>query len=223
MTNINRKNPRAPAMTVLAMAAALALPATVVAADPYGKPDESWISLNGKVKSVSPDRFALDYGEGSIMVEMDDGDRDADAYQLLPGDKVAVTGRIDDDLFESRTIEASSVHVKNLNTTFYSSAVDEEAAWMVYYPTVTMDAAYNVVGTVSKVDEDGETFVVDTGPRMLRVDVGDLGYNPLDDDGYQKVEVGDRVSVTGDIDYDLFEGRELEASSIIGLGQRGSS
>lgn len=46
------------------------------------------------------------YGNGSITVEMDDGDRDADAYSLDEGDNVTVYGMIDDDLFESATIEA---------------------------------------------------------------------------------------------------------------------
>jgi hypothetical protein len=45
-----------------------------------------------------------------------------------------------------------------------------------------------------------------------------MPYNPLDDEGYQKVDVGDRVSVTGTMDYDLFEGRELVADSLVILG-----
>ena len=69
---------------------------------PYTQPDDSWISL-------------------SVTVEMDDGDRDADAYKLLPGDKVNVVGKIDDNLFELISIEASSVYVEKLGTTFYAS------------------------------------------------------------------------------------------------------
>ena len=38
---------------------------------------------------------------------MDDGDRDADAYKLLPGDEVNVIGKVDDDLFQTTTIDAS--------------------------------------------------------------------------------------------------------------------
>ena len=72
--------------------------------DPYELANNTWISLSGTVHAVSPDTFELDYGEGNITVEMDDGDRDADAYKLLHGDKVTVNGLIDDDLFEMRTI-----------------------------------------------------------------------------------------------------------------------
>ena len=45
-------------------------------------------------------------------------------------------------------------------------------------------------------------------------------YNPLDDEGYQKIDVGDRVKVTGNIDNDLFEGKELMADSVIKLNRR---
>ena len=46
--------------------------------DPYAEPDSTWLSLSGTVESVDRDRFLLDYGSGHIIVEMDDGDRDAD-------------------------------------------------------------------------------------------------------------------------------------------------
>lgn len=85
----------------------LAFPA--MAEDPYAQPDDTWISISGSVEAVSADAFTLNYGEGVITVEMDDGDRDADAYKLIPGDKVTVSGMIDDDFYETTTIEASSV------------------------------------------------------------------------------------------------------------------
>ena len=50
------------------------------------------ISVTGTVESVEADAFELNlaedmpHGGALITVEMDDGDRDADAYKLLPGD-----------------------------------------------------------------------------------------------------------------------------------------
>ncbi len=41
-----------------------------------------------------------------------------------------------------------------------------------------------------------------------------LTYNPLDDEGFQKLDVGDRVNVQGSIDNDLFEVRVFEANYI---------
>ena len=61
---------------------------SALAQDPYLMSNNSWISISGTVKSVSADLFTLDYGDGLITVEMDDGDRDADAYKLIPGDEV---------------------------------------------------------------------------------------------------------------------------------------
>lgn len=189
------------------------------APNPYARPDDSWISVDGIVSSVGPDTFVLNYGAGMITVEMDDGDRDADAYNLLIGDKVRVTGVIDDDFLEMRTIEASSVYVENLGTYFYASAVDEEDTFVTYVAPVTVAAAV-VQGTVKEVSS--EEFVVDTGTREIRVEVDEMAVNPLDGDGYQRIRVGDRVSVAGRLDTDLLEGEtELVASSVVTLRANG--
>jgi uncharacterized protein YdeI (BOF family) len=185
--------------------------------NPFLMADDSWITISGTVESVSADSFTLDYGDGAVIVEMDDGDRDADAYKLMVGDKVTVSGEIDDDFYETTTIEASSVYVENLGTTFFASAVDEETTegWAVAV-TVPIPISQTIVyGTVTDVDE--HEFTVDSGLRELQVDVADMPYNPLDDEGYQKIRVGDRVKVSGDIDTDFFEGRELMADAVIKL------
>ncbi|MDZ7782331.1 MAG: hypothetical protein U5K56_05075 [Halioglobus sp.] len=68
----------------------------------------------------------LDYGQGNITVEMDDSDRDADGYKLIEGDRITVSGVVDDDFYESTKIEAASVYVEELGTHFYASSIDEE-------------------------------------------------------------------------------------------------
>lgn len=208
-------------MACSALALALTGATAVWAEDPMTKPDDSWISVSGTVESVTNDAFVLDYGEGLMTVEMDDGDRDADGYKLVRGDKVTVNGRIDDDLFEARTLEASSVYVENIDTYFYASAVDEEDIndVIVTVSTPVVISATTVQGRVTEVGSD--EFVVDTGLREVRVEVEEMAYNPLDEEGYQKIEVGDRVSVTGQIDDDLFEGRELVADSVVTLSSSG--
>ena len=198
------------AIVVLAVGLLVAVPA---AADenPYLQPDDTWISLSGTVEAVTADSFTLDYGEGIVTVEFDDGDRDADAYKLVAGDKVTVSGLIDDDFFETTT---SSVYVENLGTYFYASAVDEGDP-IVTVTTPIIVSGYTVQGTVTEVRD--EEFVLNTGLRSLTVEVEEMPYNPLDDEGYQKIEVGDRVSVSGTLDDDLFEGRELVADSVVTL------
>ncbi|HSM06917.1 MAG TPA: hypothetical protein VK858_19985 [Longimicrobiales bacterium] len=185
-----------------------------LAQDPYDQPDESWISIDGSVEEVMADAFTLNYGEGIITVEMDDGDRDADAYQLMRGDKVTVTGLVDDDFFQTTTIEAGSVYVEELGTYFYASSADEEDSFVTLAMPVS-DSRFVLQGTVTAVSDD--EFMLDTGARQITVELDELGYDPLDDEGYQTIEVGDRVTVTGEMDYDFLEGRELVASSITTL------
>ncbi|WPL18397.1 hypothetical protein Thiowin_03468 [Thiorhodovibrio winogradskyi] len=203
--------------TLSALALAVTGATATWAADPMTAPDDSWLSVSGTVEKVTADAFVLNYGDGLMTVEMDDGDRDADAYKLIHGDKVTVNGRIDDDLFEARTLEASSVYVENIGTTFYASAVDEEDIRdvIVTVSTPVVISAMTVQGIVTEVNS--EEFMVNTGLRQVRVDVGEMSYNPLDDEGYQKIEAGDRVSVTGHIDDGLFKGRELVADSVVTL------
>lgn len=182
-------------------------------------PDDGWISISGSVVDVERDEFELNYGDGEVTVRMDDGDRDADAYALLPGDKVRVIGRVDDDFMQSLTIDAHSVQVDKLDTTFYSSAadrsaMDEDAMWMTVTAPITMSETF-VNGTVKSVYD--EHFTVETGMATLRVDVNELPNNPLDDEGYLQIDVGDEVVVTGDMTSGFFEGRQLDADVVVEL------
>src|SRR6056297_2222247 len=188
--------------SLIFIAAGVILANPAMAKNPYAKPDDSWISISGTVESVTADSFILDYGDGVITVEMDDGDRDADGYKLLAGDKVTVNGLIDDDFYETTTIEASSVYVEKLGTTFFASAVDEED-YLVTVTTPIVVSATTVQGTVTAVDD--EEFTVATGLQATRVDVEEMAYNPLDMEGYQRIEVGDYVRVTGNMEKEFFE------------------
>lgn len=181
---------------------------------PYAAPDGSWISISGEVADVRRDEFDLDYGDGMVTVEMDDGDRDADAYKLLDGDKVRVLGRIDDDFLETTSIEASSVQLDKLGTTFYADPMDEETLSLVVTTPIAV-SEFTVQGTVIAVDDDD--FTLDTGMVSLTVDVEDLATNPLDDEGFLQIDVGDRVGVTGNMTSELFEGRQLDADVIVEL------
>jgi uncharacterized protein YdeI (BOF family) len=186
-------------------------------ADPMTKPDRSWISLTGDVVQSSIEQFRLDYGEGLITVEMDDWDWYDEANHIRAGDRVTVYGRIDDDLYERRTIEAGSVYVFDRNTYYYASDADEES--VVYNAgAIIPDGAWmSVRGTVEKID--GREFVLDTGSGTVRIDTVFMPYNPLDDVGFQAIEPGDRVLVTGNLDLDFFEKREIQADGIVTLSR----
>ncbi|GAB5498539.1 MAG: hypothetical protein PsegKO_08500 [Pseudohongiellaceae bacterium] len=182
--------------------------------NPYMRADDTWISISGTVDNVARDAFGLDYGNGMITVEMDDGDRDADAYALLAGDEVTVNGLVDDDFFETTTIEASSVYVDKLDTYFYASAVDEED-WTVWYNYPVDFGQVTIQGMVTEVN--GSDFVINDAGLAFEVGVDKMAYNPLDDEGYQKIEVGDVVRVTGSMDSSIFDDDALEASAIMTL------
>ncbi len=196
------------------IAAGLFLTNSAMAKNPYTKPDNSWISISGTVNSVNPDSFILDFGDGVIKVEMDDGDRDADGYKLMAGDKVTVNGMIDDDFYETTKIEASNVYVENLGTTFFASADDEED-YMVTVTTPIVVPSTTLQGTVTAVVDD--EFTMNTGLQSTIVDVEKMVYNPLDNEGYQRIEVGDYVRVIGTMEKDFFETRKLKAETIVEL------
>ncbi|GEM_PF-904536 len=181
---------------------------------PYGAPDDSWISISGTVGDVDRNEFELQYGDGSVTVEMADGDRDADAYKLLQGDKVRVMGRVDDDFLETTTIDAMSVQVDKLDTTFYADeATERRMNQGMTQPITTSETIVN--GRVITVGADD--FVIDTGMSNLTVDVDNLAADPLDDQGFLQIDTGDRVSVTGDMTPAFFERRQLDADVVVEL------
>lgn len=200
-------------LTLTAASLLLATPA-LAQEDPYTQPDDTWISVSGEVESVDPREFLLDYGDGVVTVEMDDFDLDADAFVLNVGDHVTVHGLVDDDFFETTSIEASSVYVEELGTYFYSSVVDEEDTFVTLTTPVVVSET-TVQGTVTSIT--GMEFTVDAGVRQFTVDTSELGINIFDDEGFLQVEVGDRVTVTGTMDEDFFGDRELEAEAVVNL------
>lgn len=91
---------------------------------------------------------------------------------------------------------------------------EEDIGYSIISPSVTDTV---VQGTITSVDVNGEQFTLDSGLQELTVEVDELTYNPLDDEGFQQLDVGDRVSVQGSIDHDFFEGRVFEANYVTTL------
>lgn len=220
MRNLNRPKFDKKQLTNAIVAAIAALGVSAAAqsqTDVKDKPDETWISLSGTVTSTTADSFRLDHGDGMITVEMDDWDNFGDAYPLMDGDRVTVYGAVDNDLFENTTIEAGSVYVEGLNTFFYANPADEEefGEWVVTTNVIPGDLVY--IGTVESVNEMTNTFTIDTGALELSVDTSGLSYDPLDNEGFQQIDVGDRVSVDAIIDADFIGDQDLLAESVVTL------
>ncbi len=174
--------------------------------------DGNWITLSGRIVGKGADRFILDYGPGRVTVEMDDWDWFKEGRQLLAGDEVTVTGRIDRDFFEQKKIEASSVYVKSLGTVFYANPQDEEdiVGTTVYVPSIP---GWTVAtGTVSGIE--GREFSVGAVGAEVRVDTAKMADNPLDSEGKFQVKAGDRVQVWGRLDIDPKERNEIMAEGV---------
>ena len=182
--------------------------------------DGSWVTITGEVAQVSPETFLLDYGDNTLVVEMDDWDFYGEATPLVAGERVTVSGKVDKGFYESRTLEAGSVYVDSRNTYYYADPADEEE-WVTYVssPVIvgTGDIADNIdlAGVVTSTD--GREFTVDTGAMEATVDTSAMAYNPMEDEGLQKIEKGDFVSVSGVIEESLFDERELVATTILSL------
>jgi len=211
-------NTRTFARNILAAAiAAACFSVSAYAQDSEKQPDDTWLSLTGTVTSTTADSFMLDYGEGMITVEMDDWDGFGEAWPLMDGDEVTVYGEVDQNLFTKTTVEAGSVYVDDLNTFFYASAADEEeyGEWALAIDAEPGELTY--IGTVESVTPLTNTFTIDTGSMELSVDTSGLLYDPLDGEGFQQIEVGDRVRVDAVVDADFIGDQDLMAESIVTL------
>lgn len=136
---------------------------------------------------------------------------------MIEGDEVIVNGLIDNDFFETVSIEASSVYVPKLNTHFYASARDEED----YPGWYSLDPDYGEViaqGTVTAVD--GNEFTINQDSESLTISTAYMEHNPLDNVGYHQIDVGDIVQVSGDLEFGFMNNAELEADSVITLVNR---
>ncbi len=199
----------------------LATPALVSAQEsPYLAPDDSWISLSGTVAESGEDSFILDYGHGSVVVEMENWDWYGEHGGIIENDRVTVYGEVDDDMFETATIEAESVYVENLGTYFYAEPADERAYDRIDIAPTTPVVVGDMVVTGTITDVDGREFTIDSGIQSITVDTVSLPYNPMDDKGFQQLDVGDAVTVSGYMEEDLFDRREVVAQSIVTLNEQ---
>lgn len=186
--------------------------------DPYLKADESWISISGTAVETRDNSFLLDYGQGTVIVEMHEWDWYAKDYRIIEGHRVTVYGEIDNDMFETTTIEASSVYDENRGTYFYASAADKESRgvydyWIDGKPVVLGETSVRGIVT----DVEGRNFNIDTEKRKLTVDTSEMAYNPVDKKGYQTIDRGDYVVVSGDLRGDFWDSRRLMADKVITL------
>jgi uncharacterized protein YdeI (BOF family) len=177
-----------------------------------------WISLTGTVEAVLANSFVLDYGDGDVTVDLDRFNWAVDK-SLLQDKQVTVTGRMDRNFYDDRSIEAGLVYVPSLNEYIYADPQDEDSD-----PSLRTNFALGLFAGAKEGDWlsfsgrvtgiEGDEILIDNGISTLRVDTSPIpdGLVP------PSVEVGDRVLVTGEMDAaDLFDKREVEANAITKL------
>lgn len=173
---------------------------------PQARADDSWVTLTGRVRSPTATGFMLDYGRGQIPVSMDSWSWYRSDYNQMAGNRVTVYGRIDDAAMQRRSIDAGSVYVENMNTFFYASPTDEQDIAAYAYNIIPVGySPTRVTGIVQNFDTTAKTIMVDQGAATVLVDLSQLPYDPLDDDGYQQIQEGDRVLVAGEMESGFFE------------------
>lgn len=182
---------------------------------PQGLTDNAWISLSGTVKSPTEQTFLLDYGASQIIVEVDDADGFAKAMALKEGSEVTVTGRVDKDVLETATIEASAVVEKVSGEHYFASPIDEEdlTTWFETSSAEAGDATMR--GVVKNVNAEEGEFVLDNGAFEVQVDTGKLASNPFSSETSNPIAEGDLVTVSGYTETDLFESREFQATTLV--------
>lgn len=181
------------------------------------KPDRSWVRLDGTVVRTADDSFELNFGDGVITVEMDDWKGSKEARSIHPNDNVIVYGRIDRDLHRRKAVEAAGVYDERLQTTFFASAADEEA--MGLWPQTNVELG-KIALSGRVVSIAGKLLELDTGASgKVTIDVSQLGYDPLDADGFQQIRVGNRIRVVGRLESAYFAANSLVAERITSLQQ----
>ena len=113
------------------------------------------------------------------------------------------------------SIEANSVYVQGLSSFFFASANDEEDPWRT--ATFVPSSEATIQGTVQSVKD--RELTLDTGEGSLTINTLTMSYNPVDKDGFQQIEKGDRISISGQMDPAFFGKREFNAQSITTLSE----
>lgn len=158
----------------------------------------NWINVTGTILAKLPRAFILQYGAGDVRVELDDWDWYQEGRGLRPGDRVAVTGRIDEDASGNKIIEARSVFVERLQTHFLASGADEESLRNNALYRDPRPGHVEAIGRILAIEGHELTLGPTTTP--LLIDTSRMTNNPLDRRGVQQIEVGDQVYVWGVID-----------------------
>ncbi len=175
--------------------------------------DADWISNTGEVNAITSEYFALDINNINILVKMPNWDQFKNMKYINIGDRVTVSGPLDNSFNERNTITAFRVFSHSRDSYYYADSNNEEGYFHAYDAHVTFsipDGTWFILsGNVSSLN--GREFTLDTGQYTVIIDTDEMGYNPMDDKNTKKVKIGDHLRITGHLDVDLFEKNEIKS------------
>ncbi len=202
------------ALATSALAAVSAAPS--LAGPASNAKDSEQITLTGTIQKVEADQFTLDYGRGTMLIEIDDWDSFDETTSLRAGDRVTVFGQVDADLFEERKVEAAMVYAHDFNAYLFANPGDEETNYRLHTSPLQFEdgARVGAHGRVSALDVNGDEFVLDIANYKIQVDTSSMENDPLDGEGRLQLAKGYDVFVIGELDDGFFERREIIAQSV---------
>jgi uncharacterized protein YdeI (BOF family) len=198
-------------------------------ADSYVEGEYGYVTISGTVsKILDSDRFVLDYGNGVTQVDCDDALHELlkkSDRKIKTGDKVTVSGKIDNEWFTKREILVSSIlYIADDYILLYKIPVANTGAVIpavvgVAKPSLFLDNQVALTGIVSKTNDNG-SFTMLYKDGTIRVD--DSGIKIPDDN---RIASGDVVTVYGKIDNSFFQSQSITAETVekIGLYSRESA
>lgn len=185
--------------------------------------NDAYITISGTVASMSDgDEFALKHANGTIKVDTNDSfpdlfEEDAAEY-LKVGDRVVVTGKVDNNLFSTNEIEAYRLETvrdgKNRVFTNAKLAPQNERDLAAFTPlaqgqALTDEKNVRLSGRISQIDGN-DNLQLRFADGSIKVDLDDI-----DDKELSNFKVGDDVVVFGEVDKNWNDTKEIDAVRIV--------
>jgi len=187
----------------------------------YVKGQYGYVTLSGTVsKILDNDRFELDYGNGITQIDYDDALHELlkkSGRKIKRGDRVTVTGKIDNSWFTKRQILVSSIlHITDDYVVLYKrpAAEGEEvpAIISVAKPSLFLNGQIALTGIVGGVAYAG-SFTLHYEGGTIQVDATDIKIPESN-----RIISGDVVTVYGKVDNSFFKDRAIKAETVEKIG-----
>lgn len=176
-------------------------------------------TVSGQVVDSVRGDYVLQHDGGTVDVNFSGWPRELPGGGAIMGigDIVTVTGWMDAEFVRTGSLGAVAVYVEDRRAFFsLGEAAAAEAGMLrpLILPGATLgrDGDGDLVGTIVTVQEDG--FVLGSGGVEVSVDTSALFYNPFDQVGAQRLEVGDVVHVRGGLGARFAEEPVMQAESV---------